>query len=71
MHLLGVVALRTYKFDDAVGSLRRAIGARPSFPDAFSNLAVALEARGQLVKAGRNQTGGEIKREIKRDIHVL
>ena len=31
--------------------LRRAIRSRPAFPDAYSNLAVALQARGQLTKA--------------------
>jgi protein O-GlcNAc transferase len=51
LHLLGVIALRTARFGEAVDWFRRAIASRPAFPDAFSNLAVALEARGQLVKA--------------------
>jgi predicted O-linked N-acetylglucosamine transferase (SPINDLY family) len=51
LHLLGVVALRTARLDEAVDLLCRAIRARPDFPDAYNNLGVALEARGQLVKA--------------------
>jgi Flp pilus assembly protein TadD len=47
----GVIALRAGRLDEAVDLLRRAIPSRPAFPDAFSNLAVAPEARGQLVKA--------------------
>src|SRR5687768_6224576 len=45
LHLFGVIALRTSRLDEAVDLLRRAIGCRPVFPDAYSNLGVALEAR--------------------------
>lgn len=31
LHLAGVVALRTKRFDEAVDRLRRAIGAQPAF----------------------------------------
>ena len=49
--MLGLLRLGRGQFDDAVDLLRRAIRARPRFPDAYNNLGVALEARQQFLKA--------------------
>lgn len=51
LHLLGVLALQSERWADAVELLRAAIAQRPAFADAHSNLGVALQQSGDFVAA--------------------
>jgi len=47
LHLMGVMALQTGRFADAVDWIGRAIAGRPDFPEAHNNLGNALKALGR------------------------
>ncbi len=51
LHLLGVIALQSGKYDQAIDLINRAIAIKPDFAEAYNNLGTALRALRRLDEA--------------------